>query len=307
VLAGLKQRDGLLAADAGDHVRAIALTDQAIREGDAAGVPIQPSVAIAWRAGDLQAVLRMAERGLRPISLAARAAVMLHRREAGFVELARSPTVHGATIDLLVLPQLFEAAGDRLRAMRTAERAERSPDHWMGTAADGSASICRLAFGLGDLDRARSEFERARGELENPVPWNRAAIAAWCGEALPAMLDRGALEKLADWAWETEAGTPRVIAGMFGSFDRVRAMWALALDRLGEAERLARRGLEWCERERCPVEAGRCHQLLADVLRRKGSTLEARAHLDAASALFQRHGARLYLDQVLEQRDLLKA
>ena len=84
-------------------------------------------------------------------------------------------------------------------------------------------------------------------------------------------------------------------------------MWALALDRLDEAERLARRGLEWCVRERCPVEEGRCHQLLADVLRRKGDTIEARAHLDAASALFQRHGARLYLDQVLEQRDLLKA
>lgn len=58
---------------------------------------------------------------------------------------------------------------------------------------------------------------------------------------------------------------------------------------------------------RCPVEEGRCHQLLADVLRRKSDDLEAACHLDAATTLFQRHGARLYLDQALEQRALLKA
>ena len=68
-----------------------------------------------------------------------------------------------------------------------------------------------------------------------------------------------------------------------------------------DAKQLARRALEWC-----PVEEGRRHQLLAGVLRRKGDELQA-ARLDAATTLFQRHGARLYLDQALEQRALLKA
>lgn len=63
----------------------------------------------------------------------------------------------------------------------------------------------------------------------------------------------------------------------------------------------------WTQRERLPLEEGRCHLLLSDVLREQGETLEAAHHLDAAGDIFQRTGARLYLDQVLERRDLLKA
>src|SRR5207237_4393822 len=122
--------------------------------------------------------------------------------------------------------------------------------------------------------------------------WRRGTATAFAGAALTGLLDRDSLIEVADQRWETADGQPLVVANMHGSFDRSRAMWALALDRLDEAERLVRRALEWCVRERLPVEEGRCHQLLADVLRRKGEGDEARSHLDAASARFQTSGAR---------------
>jgi len=307
VLARLKQRDGLLAADEGDHVRAMRLTAEAMREAEAAGDPIQPSVAIGMRAGDLDGVLRLSESGPKSISRASRAAVLLLRRDPGFEEFARSPAPDSSAIDLLVLPLFLEAVGDCARALRMTERVAQSSDGWIGGDRTGAAAALRFAFRAGELERARLWLERVRPDLDASLPWARASVAGWSDEALLTVLDREELERLADQRWETEDGVPLVTAGMFGSFDRTRAMWALALDRLDEAERLARRGLEWCERERCPVEAGRCHQLLADVLRRKGDTAEARRHLDAASTLFQRYDARLYLEQVLEQRDFLKA
>ena len=44
-----------------------------------------------------------------------------------------------------------------------------------------------------------------------------------------------------------------------------------------------------------------------EVVKFLGEGGRKKAYLDAATALFQRHGARLYLDQALEQRALLKA
>ncbi len=80
-----------------------------------------------------------------------------------------------------------------------------------------------------------------------------------------------------------------------------------ALDEVEEAERLARAGVVWTQWERCPVEEGRCHQLLAMIFERRGEAREAAVELDAAGDLFSATGARLYLDQVLEKKDLLKA
>ena len=72
--------------------------------------------------------------------------------------------------------------------------------------------------------------------------------------------------------------------------------------RIDEAEQQFQTGLEWCQRERCPVEAGRCLQGLADVAERRGNTAEALQHLDRAGELFQQHGAKLYLDQVIAKK-----
>jgi len=83
-----------------------------------------------------------------------------------------------------------------------------------------------------------------------------------------------------------------------------RCRGAILLDRghTDEAEQHFRAGLEWCERERCPVEAGRCLQGLAEVAERRGSTAEALQHLDRAAALFQEYGAKLYLNRVIAKK-----
>ena len=46
---------------------------------------------------------------------------------------------------------------------------------------------------------------------------------------------------------------------------------------------------------------------LATVAERRGNADEARGHLDRAGDLFSRHGAKLYLDQVLAKKDILRA
>ena len=51
-----------------------------------------------------------------------------------------------------------------------------------------------------------------------------------------------------------------------------------------------------------PIEAGRNHQGLAEVAERRGDLEAAREHLDAAGALFAKHGAKLYLDQVIAKK-----
>ena len=89
--------------------------------------------------------------------------------------------------------------------------------------------------------------------------------------------------------------------------ERVFAGVALHLDELDDAGHWYRDALEWAEREGCPVEAGRCHQGLAEVAERHGEHAEASEHLDRAGELFSRHGAKLYLDQVLAKKEILKA
>ena len=60
--------------------------------------------------------------------------------------------------------------------------------------------------------------------------------------------------------------------------------------------------LAWCERERCPIEAGRCLQGLAEIAHRRGDTAEAMKLLDRAGELFRQHGAKFYLDQVITKK-----
>ena len=90
-------------------------------------------------------------------------------------------------------------------------------------------------------------------------------------------------------------------------FDVVKGAFALRLDLVDEAEQHYRTGLEWCERERCPVEAGRCHQGRAELAERRGKPCEAREHLDTAGELFSQYDAKLYLDQVIAKKEILKA
>ncbi len=101
---------------------------------------------------------------------------------------------------------------------------------------------------------------------------------------------------------------PEARFGMGGvSFDEMRGSLAFRLGLADEAEQHFRTGLEWCERERCPVEVGRCHQGLAEVEQRRANLDAARRHLDVAGELFSRHGAKLYLSQVIAKKQILKA
>jgi hypothetical protein len=95
--------------------------------------------------------------------------------------------------------------------------------------------------------------------------------------------------------------------GLWMTLDHMRGRLALRLGRIDEAEQHFRTGLEWCERERCPVEAGRCLQGLAEVAERRGDLDAARERLDAAGELFSQYGAKLYLDQVLAKKEILRA
>ena len=103
------------------------------------------------------------------------------------------------------------------------------------------------------------------------------------------------------------AHTLRVSAGLPTGLDQLRGNLALRLDLVDEAEQWFRTGLEWSEREHCPVEQGRNLQGLAEVAERRGEQQQAMEHLDRAGELFSRYGAKLYLDQVLAKKQILKA
>ena len=85
----------------------------------------------------------------------------------------------------------------------------------------------------------------------------------------------------------------------------MRGALALRLGRIDEAETWYGTGLAWAEGERCPIEQGRCLEGLAEVAIRRGQTAEAREHFDRAAALFERHGAVLYLRRVEERRETM--
>ena len=103
------------------------------------------------------------------------------------------------------------------------------------------------------------------------------------------------------------AALPGPSGGTVVTLDGLRGALALRLDKVEEAEEWYRIGLEWAERERCPIEQGRCLQGLAEVAERRGQRREQMQNLDRAAALFQRNGAKFYLNQVLKKKEILRA
>jgi hypothetical protein len=68
------------------------------------------------------------------------------------------------------------------------------------------------------------------------------------------------------------------------------------LGRLDDAELVYRQGLAWCERERVPVDAGLCMRGLADVAAKRDDAALAEEFERQAVAIFEEHGATLYLN-----------
>jgi class 3 adenylate cyclase len=116
-------------------------------------------------------------------------------------------------------------------------------------------------------------------------------------EALPALADEDFLSAALAFGDQANEFDPNG-----RSSQRVRAALYLHLGRVDEAEAGFRRALAWCERERCPVEAGRCLQGLTEIAERRGNTAEAMQLLDQAGERFRQHGAKFYLDQVITRK-----
>ena len=177
--------------------------------------------------------------------------------------------------------------------------------------AGGVANFLILGRGLrarawldaGDEEAARTEVAEW-GELARSLPagFLRSGLG-FHGPALAAVGDG----ELVRWVYERLEPVEELRVLGWSSADAVRGGLALRLDLVDEAEQHFRTGLEWCERERCPVEAGRCLEGLAEVAERRGEHAEAMEYLDRAGELFSRHGAKLYLDQVLAKKEILKA
>ena len=163
-----------------------------------------------------------------------------------------------------------------------------------------------MLFAEGDGQRASAELSSWEQALaaNPPALIFRTVGYATAADALTALAGAKALRS----HYDEICGWPSMRASYLGQgMDKVRGQFAFRLDLIDEAERHFRTGLEWAERERCPVEAGRCLQGLAELAERGGKHAEAMEHLDRAGELFSRHGAKLYLDQVLAKKEILKA
>jgi tetratricopeptide (TPR) repeat protein len=172
----------------------------------------------------------------------------------------------------------------------------------VGVEEAGYASILHAA---GEGETASAEVRALESKLA--VSTDAVLTSGTCavaGEALAAHSDATALRSY----YDRICGWPSIRATIVGSgVDKVRGLFALRLDLVEEAEEHFRTGLEWAERERCPVEEGRNLQGLAEVVERRGEREQAMEYLDRAGELFSRHGAKLYLDEVLAKKEILRA
>ncbi|MBN9493048.1 hypothetical protein J0H33_06835 [bacterium] len=118
--------------------------------------------------------------------------------------------------------------------------------------------------------------------------------------------------------WLGESATSSQSAAVIRRHSSHKLFWALVVPRLrGElalaagdlelAESSLMDGLDWCIRERCPVEEGRVRQALAELAEKRSDHAAAVEQLDRAGELFQQFGAKLFLDQVLAKKEILKA
>jgi hypothetical protein len=100
----------------------------------------------------------------------------------------------------------------------------------------------------------------------------------------------------------------RAFASVTGtSADDLRGRLALRLGLDAEAERHFERGIDWATAAGFGIDVGRCAMGLAEITDKRGDHGRAMQHLDHASQLFARHGASLYLDEVLARKEFLEA
>jgi tetratricopeptide (TPR) repeat protein len=145
------------------------------------------------------------------------------------------------------------------------------------------ATRARVFLNAGREEEARAEFEGCV-EATRRDPTTRAAFggavsgsaATAMDEAFPVLADRSLTEAILEsglqykeYFQDTGRGARRVLGSA-----------ALSLGDVDIAEQCYREALEWSERERCPIEAGRCHYGLAEIAEQRGPVSDALQHLD---------------------------
>jgi class 3 adenylate cyclase len=163
----------------------------------------------------------------------------------------------------------------------------------------------RVLCNAAKIEEARSEFEQVleAAKLDpgrvsaNGVPFNRVMVPV-LDEAFAALADEGLLRGLTWDDWRQGI----LFDGIGRCIVRARGGIALSLGDIEAAEQLFTEALALCERERLPVDVGRCHYGLAEVAEQRGDVPKALQHLDQAAALFQEYGAKLYLDRAIAKK-----
>jgi tetratricopeptide (TPR) repeat protein len=172
-----------------------------------------------------------------------------------------------------------------------------------------SALEARIKYEGGSVDGAEASIQRCLDALVDSRHSNydnrRLIAIAELDRCLADLIPEDAASELLD---ELESRSFIRYEPFSGSnLDLARGYLAIRLGKLDEAEHHFRTGLEWCEREGCPVEAARCHQGIAEIAEQRGDTDGANDHLETAGELFAQHGAKLYVDQVIAKKEILKA
>jgi predicted ATPase len=250
-------------------------------------------------------------RGSESLSAGVRAAVALARGERErFLSLTGAiPSDHEMAGSYLLLTAA-EQAGDRERGAALAVDIRTNADSPVARLQAGRmyGALARMRFLAADEPGARAALDAwVTGYRATPrfTSMMREASVAEIDECLPAL----GVGSLVAEVYEEIKGWMQIRFGATSArgFDHIRGALALRLGLVSEAEAHYRTGLAWAERERCPVEQGRCLQGMAETAVRRGEHQEAAQLLDRAAALFEQYGALLYLRQVRAAIELLPA
>ena len=319
----LRRRPYFVAMSRGDYDAALVEAQRALAEMTALGYsPMIPLVSVqvilAFR-GEVAAYVRATEES---ISTAAREG-RLGSVVGGRVRLMRIAWSQGRESDAAELSRTIQDVGWH-QAMLEADMAERASD--LQTAVQLVEALisvggnrqavttfypaaARLHLALGDRAAAQARFDAWRSVYETVFEESTRNFGiGHVGLAICELADEGFLREIA--AYLKRHAAARMFFSAGGPMpDTIRGTIALKLGDVDEAERHFRTGFEWASSPdvRFEVDAGRCLQGLAEVAERRGDHTLAMEHLDAAGELFARHGAKLFLDQVIAKKEILKA
>jgi tetratricopeptide (TPR) repeat protein len=163
---------------------------------------------------------------------------------------------------------------------------------------------CRILLAAGRSQEAQVAFDAWREGYEVDSGWTSVVALAAIDDAPVALADRDLLMELLE-RYERFQHFRNDSSGT--GPDYARGAMAIALDRVDDAERWFNTGLEWASKWGLDTIIGRNRFGLAEVAERRGDQALAMQHLDAAGGLFAKRGAKLYLDQVLAKKEILRA